>query len=62
MTKYKLSNKQKMKYVMREKPSRVKIIEYNEQINVLKIINELIWFFKIKKQSLWKRSNESLIS
>ena len=49
MTKYKLSNKQKMKYVMREKPSRVKIIEYNEQINVLKIINELIWFFKIKK-------------
>ena len=34
---------------MREKPSRVKIIEYNEQINVLKIINELIWFFKIKK-------------
>ena len=24
---------------MREKPSRVKIIQYNEQINILKIIN-----------------------
>ena len=49
MTKYKLSNKQKMKYVTREKPSHVKIIEYNEQVNFLKIINELIWFFEIKK-------------
>ena len=40
MTKYKLSNKQKkVKYVMREKPSRVKVIEYNEQINNLEIIN-----------------------
>ena len=40
MTKYKLSIKQtNKKYVMREKPSRVKIIEYNEQINILEIIN-----------------------
>ena len=41
MTKYKLSIKQKKKtkYVMREKPSRVKITEYNEQINILEIIN-----------------------
>ena len=39
MTKYKLSNKQKKLNVMREKPSFVKIIEYNEQINILKITN-----------------------
>ena len=38
MIKDKLSNKQK-KYVMREKALRVKIIEYNEQINILEIIN-----------------------
>ena len=40
MTKYKLSNKPKInKYVMREKPLHVKIIEYNKQINILEIIN-----------------------
>ena len=39
MTKYKLSNKQKKLNVTREKPSFVKIIEYNEQINILEIIN-----------------------
>ena len=43
MTKYKLSNKQKKqkktKYFMTEKLSHVKIIQYNEQINILEIIN-----------------------
>ena len=34
---------------MREKASPVKIIEYNEQINILEIINKLCWFLKIKQ-------------
>ena len=46
---------------MREKPSCVTIIEYNEQVNILEVINWLVWFFEIKKEPLWKRPKESLM-
>ena len=38
-TKYKFPINKKTKYFMREKPSCVTIIEYNEQVNILEVIN-----------------------
>ena len=45
-TKYKFPINKKTKYVMREKPSCVKIIEYNEQVNILKLLIDLFDFSK----------------
>ena len=45
-TKYKFLVNKKTKYVMREKPSCVKIIEYNEQVNILKLLIDLFDFLK----------------